>query len=69
MKLVPGSKENSSIAQRKAVIKNKIRVVGMMARVVLCTQLRKIKGKVGLEMKESIHIFMTSTITIFPSWF
>ena len=34
MKLVPGSKENSSIAQRKAVIKNKIGVVGMMARVV-----------------------------------
>ena len=33
MKVVPGSKENSSFAQRKAVTKNKIRVVGKMARV------------------------------------
>ena len=33
MKVVPGSKEESSIAQRKAVIKNKIRAVGKIARV------------------------------------
>ena len=33
MKVVPGSKEDSSIAQRKAFTKNKIRAVGNMARV------------------------------------
>ena len=31
VKVVPGSKEDSSIAQRKAVIKNKIRAIGKMA--------------------------------------
>ena len=33
MKVVPGSKKDSSIAQRKAVTKNKIRAVRKMARV------------------------------------
>ena len=33
VKVVPGSKEDSSIAQRKAVIKNKIRAIRKMARV------------------------------------
>ena len=33
MKVLPGFKEDSSIAQRKAVTKNKIRAVGKMARV------------------------------------
>ena len=31
VKVVPGSKEDSSIAQRKAVIKNKIRAIGKIA--------------------------------------
>ena len=75
MKIVPGSKEDSSIAQRKAVIKNKIRAVGKMEEgmVLLCIQVRKITegrgGGGGGEMEENIHIFMTSTITILPSWF
>ena len=33
MKVVPGSKEDSSIAQRKADIKNMIRAIGKMTRV------------------------------------
>ena len=50
MKIVPGSKEDSSIAQRKAVIKNKIRAVGKMegGTVLLCIQVRKItEGRGG----------------------
>ena len=33
IKVVPGSKEDSSIAQRKAVIKNKIWAIGKMVQV------------------------------------